>query len=85
MENVLDSVVEALQRNPNRRFVFAEMVSSLNCEVLRLISERILFGFGFCFSKQLVLNFQNQPMMRIMFIFMYFEFTARCSSFDFCD
>ncbi|KAB1201796.1 Lysosomal alpha-mannosidase [Morella rubra] len=25
VENVLDSVVEALQRNPNRRFVFAEM------------------------------------------------------------
>lgn len=31
MENVLDSVVESLLRDPNRKFVFAEMVSSLNC------------------------------------------------------
>jgi hypothetical protein len=34
VENVLDSVVEALLRDPNRKFVFAEMVSALNCEVL---------------------------------------------------
>lgn len=30
MENVLDSVVEALRRDPNRKFVFAEMVIKLN-------------------------------------------------------
>lgn len=26
VQNVLDSVVESLQRDPNRKFVFAEMV-----------------------------------------------------------
>lgn len=31
MENVLDSVVEALRRDPNRKFVFAEMVNSVKC------------------------------------------------------
>lgn len=30
VENVLDSVVEALRRDPNRKFVFAEMVKQLN-------------------------------------------------------
>lgn len=32
VENVLDSVVEALLRDPNRKFVFVEMVSALNCK-----------------------------------------------------
>lgn len=43
MENVLDSVVEALLRDPNRKFVFAEMVSALNCEVFMRV--RCLVGF----------------------------------------
>jgi len=30
VENVLDSVIEALAQDPNRKFIFAEMVSSVN-------------------------------------------------------
>ncbi|KAL3720558.1 hypothetical protein ACJRO7_005382 [Eucalyptus globulus] len=30
VENVLDSVIKALARDPNRKFVFAEMVYSVN-------------------------------------------------------
>jgi hypothetical protein len=43
VENVLDSVVEALLRDPNRKFVFAEMVSALNSEVFMRV--RCLVGF----------------------------------------
>lgn len=30
MENVLDSVVVALLRDPNRKFIFAEMVAQIS-------------------------------------------------------
>ncbi|KAF8035454.1 hypothetical protein BT93_C1469 [Corymbia citriodora subsp. variegata] len=42
VENVLDSVVEALARDPNRKFVFAEMVNSANFRLPHCVYDSVI-------------------------------------------
>lgn len=65
VENTLDSVIMSLMRDPNRKFIFAEMVTYLMLLLLFLVI-LVLFLFWACY-EYMIANYNSYNSHMIFF------------------